>query len=147
MKKILTLTLLLICNHSWGFDHNVVIGQWAVYQGNITEKDYYYFLNINSDYSGTLIRSLGREPITYHFTKKDVIKNDGYLVIKLNKHQKAIISAWKLESGSGKLTGQIFMYNENGDLFNMLYFPLELLETDHKYLQNDTIKLLSKKYR
>ena len=39
------------------------------------------------------------------------------------------------------------MYKESGELFNMLYFPLQLLDDNHKVMDNDAIKNLSAKYR
>ena len=142
MKSILAIIVILISAQCWAFDHNVVKGQWAVYQ-----NDSYYFLNISNDFSGTLVRALGHDPIVSKFSAGDVIKRDVYLEIKLNQNEKAVLSAWKLKSGSGRLTGQVFMYKENGELFNMLYFPLQLLEPNHKFLKHKIIKQLSEKYR
>ena len=39
------------------------------------------------------------------------------------------------------------MYKESGELFNMLYFPLQLLDDKHKFMDNDAIKELSAIYR
>ena len=142
MRNILAIITLTISTQCWAFDHNFVKGQWAVYQ-----NDSYYFLNISNDFSGTLVRALGHEPIVSKFSAGDVIKRDGYLEIKLNQNEKAVLSAWKLKSGSGRLAGQVFMYKESGELFNMLYFPLQLLEPMHKFLNHEEIKQLSKTYR
>ena len=147
MKRIITLTIILFSQSGWGFDHNIVKGQWAVYQSNMLSDNYYYFLRFNNDFSGVLVRSLEHEPITRAFKAEDVIKQDGYLEIQLSKYEKAVLSAWKLKSGSGRLTGQIFMYKENGDLFNKLHFPLQLLDDKHEYMSNDAIKELSAKHR
>ena len=147
MKRIITLTIILFSQSGWGFDHNIVKGQWAVHQSNMLSDNYYYFLKFNNDFSGVLVRSLEHEPITRAFKAEDVIKQDGYLEIQLSKYEKAVLSAWKLKSGSGRLTGQIFMYKENGELFNMLYFPLQLLNEDHEFLKHEEIKSLSTIYR
>ena len=142
MKTILAIIIFSFSTLCWSFEHNVVKGQWGVIQDNS-----YYFLNISNDYSGTLVRALGHEPIVNDFSANDVIKRDGYLEIKLRPNEKAVLSAWKLESGSGRLTGQVFMYKDSGELFNMLYFPLQLLEPNHEFLNNATIKQLSERYR
>ena len=147
MKRIFILTILLFSSTCWAFDHDVVKGQWAIYDENESSGSSYYFLNINNDYSGVLIRSLGHEPITSKFSSKDVKKQNGYLEINLGNNQNAVLSAWKLKSGSGRLTGQLFMYKESGELFNMLYFPLQLLNDKHEFMSNDEIKELSAKYR
>ncbi len=147
MKKILALTIILFSTSCWAFQHDVVKGQWAVYDSNALSNNTYYFLNINNDYSGVLIRSLGHKPITRKFTAKDIVKQNGYLEINLSNNEKAVLSAWKLKSGNGRLTGQLFMYKDNGDLFNMLYFPLQLLNKKHEFMSKDEIKQLSAKYR
>ena len=147
MKRIYILSIILLSSTCWAFDHNVVKGQWAVYQSNMLSDNYYYFLKFNNDLSGVLVRSLGHEPITRAFKAEDVIKQDGYLEINLSKYEKVVLSAWKLKSGSGRLTGQVYMYKENGDLFNMLHFPLQLLDNKHEFMRYDAIKELSAKYR
>ena len=100
-----------------------------------------------SDFSGTFIRSLGHDPIIRKFSAGDVIKRNGYLEIKLNSNEKVILSAWKLDSGGGHLTGQVFMYKESGEIFNMFYFPLQLLEAKHEFLNYEEIKQLSEIHR
>ncbi len=94
-----------------------------------------------------MVYDLGNGPAVLNFKTNDVIKRNGYLEINLTPTEKAVLSAWKLKSGSGRLTGQIFMYKENGELFNMLYFPLQLLTKNHKFLNHEPIKRLSAKYR
>ena len=125
----------------------MVKGQWAVYDSGLLSNNTYYFLSIKNDFSGVLIRSLGHEPITIEFSSKNVIKQNGYIEINISNYEKVVLSAWKLKSGSGRLTGQLFMYKESGELFNMLYFPLQLLNDKHKFMNNDVIKELSAKYR
>ena len=125
----------------------MVKGQWAVYDSSLLSNSTYYFLNINNDFSGVLVRSLGHTPITREFSSKDVIKQNGYIEINLSNNEKVVLSAWKLKSGKGRLTGQLFMYKEGGVLFNMLYFPLQLLNDTHKFMGNDAINGLSAKYR
>ena len=147
MKRIHALTIILFSTSCLAFQHDVVKGQWAVYDSGVLSDSAYYFLNINNDYSGVLIRSLGHDPITSSFSSKDVIKQNGYIEISLSKNEKVVLSAWKLKSGSGRLTGQLFMYKESGELFNMLYFPLQLLNDKHKLMSNYVIKDLSAKYR
>ena len=93
------------------------------------------------------MRYFGDKPLTREFKSSDVKKRDGYFEVSLNPREKAVFSAWKLKSGKGKLTGQIFMYKKNGELFNMLYFPLELLSENHKLLSHEAIKSLSANYR
>jgi len=147
MKRFLLTSLLFFCTSSFAYDHSVAIGQWAVYQSNLLSDDRYYFLNINPDYSGALVRYFGDKPLTREFKSSDVKKHDGYFEVNLNPREKAVFSAWKLKSGNGKLTGQIFMYKEDGELFNMLYFPLELLSENHKLLNHEAIKSLNANYR
>jgi hypothetical protein len=142
MKIITGIFIFLFSSSSWSFDHNVVKGQWAVY-----DSGSYYFLNINDDYSGTMVRAFYHAPSIFNFDPNDVVKRDGYLEIKLAPKEKAVLSAWKLKSGPGRLTGQVYMYKDSGELFNMLYFPLQLLEPNHELLNNETIKQLSEKYR
>ena len=74
-----------------------------------------------------------------------LITTHNYIPLFTNK-EKVVLSAWKLKSGSGRLTGQLFMYKESGELFNMLYFPLQLLTDKHKFMDNNAIKELSAKY-
>ena len=147
MKRIIALTFILFSSTCLAFQHDVVKGQWAVYDSSFTSDSPYYFLNINNDFSGVLIRSLGHKPITSKFSSKDVIKQNGYIEINISNNEKVVLSAWKLKSGSGRLTGQLFMYKESGELFNMLYFPLQLLNDKHELMGNDAIKELSAKYR
>lgn len=118
------------------------MGQWAVY-----ENGSYYFLNINNDFSGTMVRAFNDAPSTFNFGSNDVIKRDGYLEINLTANEKAVLSAWRLKSGPGRLTGQVYMYKDNGEVFNMLYFPLQFLEPNHEFLSHEAIKNLSDKYR
>jgi len=147
MKRILTLIIILFSSTCLAFQHDVVKGQWAAYDSSLLSDSTYYFLNINNDFSGVLIRSLGHEPITIEFSPKDVIKQNGYIEINISNKEKVVLSAWKSKSGNGRLTGQLFMYKEDGTLFNMLYFPLQLLNDKHKFMANDAIKDLSAKYR
>ena len=147
MKRLISTILLIFSTTSSAYDPTAAIGQWAVYQTDLISDDRYYFLNIKPDYSGALIRSLGHEPIIREFNSAAVTKHDGFFEIALSPREKAVFSAWKLKSGSGKLTGQIFMYNENGELFNMLYFPLQLLNKGHEFLKHEEIKSLSTVYR
>ena len=129
------------------FDHNVAIGQWAIYQKNLLSADYYYFLNVNPDFSGVLVRNYGDNPEVREFDAKDTRKHEGFIEVTLSPYERIVFSAWKLKSGSGKLTGQLFLYNHDGTLFNMLYFPLELLNNNHELLENETIRALSKTHR
>ena len=146
--KLLAFTILVFFSKlAFAYDHSVAIGQWAIYQKNYFSADYYYFLNIKPDYSGVLVRYYGDKPLVRKFDSNSVIKRDGYFEVQLSPREKAVFSAWKLKSGSGKLTGQIFMYKENGELFNMLYFPLQLLKEDHEFLKHEAIKELSATYR
>lgn len=146
--KYLALAIWLITGTATAaFDHKVAVGQWAAYQSNLLSADYYYFLNINSDFSGTLVRDFGDRPISRDFRSSDVEKHDGFFEVNLGPNEKAVFSAWKLNPGSGKLTGQIFMYNADGTLFNMLYFPLEFLGKDHGLLKHEAIDELSKAHR
>ena len=146
--KYLVLALCLISSAATAaYDHTIAIGQWAIYQKNILSADYYYFLNINSDFSGVLARNYGDKIEAREFKPSDVIKHDGYFEVNLSSYEKAVFSAWKLKSGSGRLTGQIFMYNADGTLFNMLYFPLEFLSKDHELLKYDAIRELSTTHR
>ncbi len=146
--KYLVLALSLISSAATAaFDHTIAIGQWAAYQKNILSADYYYFLNINSDFSGVLVRNYGDKSEVRKFKLGDVKKHNGYFEVNLSSYEKAVFSAWKLKSGSGKLTGQIFMYNADGTLFNMLYFPLEFLSKNHELFKYDAIKELSTSHR
>ena len=147
MDRLLAIFILLLSPNVWAFDHDVVKGQWGIYQQNTNSKIFYYFLNINNDFSGTFVRALGHKPITHTFNTEDVIKRDGYLEVQLDNDEKAVLSAWKLESGSGRLTGQIFMYKENGELFNMLHFPLQLIDSNHEFMKHNEIRQLSEIYR
>ena len=147
MKSIIAILLILFSLPSWGFDFAAIKGQWAIYHASLIADDDYYFLNINNDLSGTLIRSLGHEPIIRSFSSNDVIKRNGYIEINLYNNEKAVLSAWKLKSGSGRLNGLIYMYKENGELFNTLYFPLQLLKKNHEFLSHEKIRELSNKYR
>lgn len=105
------------------------------------------FLSIKPDYSGVFVRSLGHEPIIRKFDSDNVIKQNGYFEVNITPSEKVVFSAWKLKSGSGKLTGQVFMYKENGELFNMLYFPMQLLKSNHEFLKYESIKDLRETYR
>ena len=146
--KYLALTSWLITSAASAvFDHTVAVGQWAAYQSNLLSADYYYFLNIKSDFSGTLVRHFGDRSISREFRPSDVKRHDGFFEVNLSPNEKAVFSAWKLNSGSGKLTGQILMYNGDGTLFNMMYFPLELLTKDHELLKYEAIDELSKAHR
>ncbi len=147
MRKIILTLGFLICSSAAAYDHNVAIGQWAVYQSNLLKSDYYYFMNLNRDFSGVLVWSFGGEPIKREFSSSNLVKRDGYFEVKLSPTEKAVFSAWKLESGRGHLTGQVLMYKPNGDLFNMLYFPMRFLSKNHEFMQYEAIKKLSYAYR
>lgn len=147
MKYLALAVCLLSSSASAAFDHTVAIGQWAVYQSNMLSADYYYFLNINSDFSGKLVRYFGNKPISREFRSSDVKKHEGFFEVNISPNEKAVFSAWKLKSGSGKLTGQILMYNGDGSLFNMMYFPLEFLSKNHELLKHEAINKLSKAHR
>lgn len=147
MKRSLFVFSLLLSNWVWAFDHDVVKGQWAVYKSSLLSKDSYYFLHIADDFSGTFIRALGHEPITRKFMAEHVKKQNSYIEIQVSPNETAVLSAWKLKSGSGRLTGQILMQKENGELFNMLYFPLDLITPNHDLLSHEVIRVLSEKYR
>ena len=147
MKSFISIFALIFSMTTSAYDHTVAIGQWAVYQSNLLSDDHYYFLNIKPDYSGVFVRSLDHEPIIRKFDSENVIKQNGYFEVNLTPNEKVVFSAWKLESGSGKLTGQVFMYKENGELFNMLYFPMQLLKNNHEFLKYEAIKELRETYR
>lgn len=153
MRVLLTTIILFSSLNCWAFNHDIVKGQWAVYQENpktnnkLSYGDFYYYLDINNDFSGTFIRYLGRgEPKTRTFKPSAVKKHDGFIEIQLNKSEKAVLSAWKINN-SGALVGVIYLYNEKGVLFNMLHFPLELVSPDHKILKRQVIKKYYEKYR
>ena len=146
--KYLVLILCLVSSKAIAaFDHSVAVGQWAAYQKNLLSADYYYFLNINPDFSGILVRNYGNKAQARAFEPDDLRKHDGFFEIMLSPNERAVFSAWKLKSGSGALTGQIFMYNADGTLFNMLYFPLDYLNADHELLKHEAIKDLSTTHR
>ena len=147
MNKLIALILFLLSSSCWGFNHDVVKGQWALYENNYISNDYYYFLNINDDFTGVLIWSFDNKPMIREFVSKDVIKRDGYIEIELESNKKFILSAWKLKSGAGRLSGQLYLYKENGELFNMINFPLHLLEKNHKFLEYKEIKKHAETYR
>ena len=147
MKYLALSIWLLTSTASAAFDNTVAIGQWAAYQSNMLSADYYYFLNINSDFSGKLVRHFGGQSISREFQSSDVKKHDGYFEVNLHPNEKAVFSAWKLKSGSGKLTGQILMFNSDGTLFNMMYFPLEHLSESHELLRHEAIDELSNAHR
>ena len=147
MRILVCLSLIVFSSLSWAFEHDVVKGEWAVYEKNYISQDYYYFLKINEDFSGALIRSLGHDPIVREFKAENLVKRDGYIEIMLTEYEKVIISAWKLKSGPGRLAGLLYMYKESGELFNMLHFPLHLLEKGHKYLEYEEIKNHAETYR
>ena len=146
MKIIIGTILLAYSVFSFSFEPKVVQGSWAVYHENLASDDYYYFLQINEDWSGELTRSLGHDPITRSFQKKNVVFRDGYIEIQASESEKMVLSAWVLPSGSGRLTGQLFMYKENGDLFDMLYYRLSLVNPNSELLEHDEISKLYKKY-
>ena len=147
MKNIIATILILFTSPCWSFDYSAIEGQWAIYHNSLLTDDDYYFLNIKKNLSGTLIRSLGHDPVIRHFNSNDVIKRNGYIEINLSNNEKAVLSAWKLKSGSGRLNGLIYMYKENGELFNTLYFPLQLLNNNHEFLGYERIKKLYNKHR
>ena len=146
MRQTVFLILVLLSTFTFAFEPKVVQGTWAIYEKNLLSDDDYYFLNINEDWSGEFTRSLGHKPITRTFTKENVIIQNGYVEIAVSASEKMVLSAWVLPSGSGRLTGQLFMYKENGELFNMLYYPLELVTADSKLLKQDVISNLYQKY-
>ena len=146
MRKLVFALFLTLCQVSFAFDRNVVHGQWAVYSSNWLSGPDYFFLAVHEDFSGVLVRSFRGEEIRRPFTAANVLFRDGYLEIQLNETEKTILSAWKEPSGTGKLTGQIFMYKKNGDLFNMLYFPLQLLQPGDKLSREMPIKELSNEF-
>tara|TARA_R100000687_G_scaffold81919_1_gene79859 strand:- start:67 stop:510 length:444 start_codon:yes stop_codon:yes gene_type:complete len=147
MKKSAFLMLLVVSSYCRAFDSSVVLGDWAVYQENLMSEDYWYYLCIRQDYSGFLIRSFKNDPLRRNFSSKELVKHDGFIEIQLSNREKAVLSAWKLKSGSGRLTGQIFMYRENGELFNMLHFPLNLVKDGEPILKYEQISGLKRECR
>jgi hypothetical protein len=146
MKKIVFFILSLMSAYTFAFEPKVVQGTWAVYDDNLVSSDNYYFLQINEDWSGEFTRSLGHKPITRTFTKEDVIFRNGYIEITASPKEKMVLSAWVLSSGSGRLTGQLFMYKKDGELFNTLYYPLDLVTPNSALLEQDDISKLYRKY-
>lgn len=147
MKSIITTILLILSFPCSAFDYSAIEGQWAIYHGGLLSKEQYHYLKINSDLSGTLVSSLGHPPITRSFNASDVTKRSGYIEISLKNNEKAVLSAWKSKSDTGRLNGVIYMYKESGELFNTLYLPLQLLDKNHEFLANEKIKELSIKFR
>lgn len=146
MRTLALLLLLIMAPAHAAFDRTVVQGQWGAYASHWFGPPQYYFLAINEDYSGVLVRNFGDKEVRRTFSAADVTFRDGYFEVALGSSEKAVFSAWKLPSGVGRLTGQIFMFKKGEELYNMLYFPLELLTPGHDLLGESEIRTLSDEF-
>lgn len=132
MRTLLILVLSVISVLATAMDRDVLVGSWGAAKGNFFSEDDWWFLCVRNDSSGFLSRSFNGSYTRDDFASDAVILREGYVEILLQKRAKAVVAAWKT-SGSGRLTGQWLLYREDGRLYNMMYFPLSLLQKGERF--------------
>lgn len=110
------------------FDYTDLVGEWASYKLNQEFGSSYYYLRIDSDYSGEFgFMSKGFEGKGFSFTSEEVTFNDGILLIKPKvKGQPKFVAT--VSGSEALLDGTVFMYqsfdNDVWQLFNTLHLGL-----------------------
>ena len=137
MRIFLVFIFGVISVFATAMDKSVLVGSWGVAKENFLSEDDWWFLCVKEDTSGFLSRSFDGSYIRDEFSSDAVILRDGYAEILLQENAKAVVAAWKAP-GSGRLTGQWFVYREDGRLYNMMYFPLTLLKKGEWFSDSET---------
>lgn len=116
------------------FDNGVLCAEWGAVESHWLKSDWYQYLKVNDDFSGVFSYSFGEEPITLRFSPGDVMHEDGFVVIRLNRPGgspfRLVLAGWRMASGEGLVTGTLFMYQEELGreyLFNSIPVRLEWL--------------------
>lgn len=132
--------LLLWAQAAVAFDESVLYGQWAAMQQQDGAPDRHFFLNVNADLSGALIRTRNGTTIERIFRREDADTREAYLELDLPGGETAILWAWKQNNGLRRVNGLLFEEGRQAPVRNMLPVPLEYLGPDHELQLDPTIR-------
>ncbi len=132
--------LLLLCSPvAMAFEPSVLQGQWAALQQREGATDRYFFLTVNADMSGVLVRTRGENTITRRFDAGDSRSRQAYLEADLPNDETVILWAWQQNNGVRRVNGLLFEEGRQEPVRNMLPVPLEYLGAQHELRQNPRI--------
>ncbi len=136
IMKYHLLLLVLFSPLAMALDPSVLQGQWGAHQQREGEPDRYFFLTINADLSGVLVRTRGEDTIIRRFDSEDSRSREAYLEADLPEGETAILWAWQQNNGLRRINGLLFEEGRQQPVRNMLPVPLEYLGPQHE-LQRD----------
>ena len=139
--------LLLLCSPAaMALEPSVLQGQWAAHQQREDATDRYFFLTVNADLSGVLIRTRGEETITRRFDAADSRNREAYLETDLSGGETAILWAWQQNNGVRRVNGLLFEEGRAEPVRNMLPVSLEYLGPQHELRQQSPIGQWARQY-
>ncbi len=144
--KLRTLLLLLYSPWAMALEPTVLQGQWAALQQRQDARDRYFFLTVNADLSGVLVRTSGGETVTRRFDAQDSRNREAYLEADLAGGETVILWAWQQNNGLRRVNGLLFDKGRQAPVRNMLPVPLEYLGPQHKLRQNPRIGAWTREY-
>lgn len=130
--KYLLFALAMLSSTALAFEPSILQGQWAAHQQRETGEDRYFFLSVNADLSGVLVRTQGGETIERRFDVEDTMSREAYLEADLAEGETVILWAWKQNNGVRRVNGLLFEKGRQEPVRNMLPVPLEYLGPDHE---------------
>lgn len=143
----LRILLLLLCSPvAMALEPSVLQGQWAAHQQRQGAPDRYFFLTVNADLSGVLVRTRGEETITRRFDAGDSRNREAYLEADLPGGETAILWAWQQNNGMRRVNGLLFEEGRQEPVRNMLPVPLEYLGPQNELRQDPRIGEWARQY-
>lgn len=126
MIKSIVFSLVLFSSCTYADFKSDLVGEWNAFGSNY-EFNYYMYLNINSDFTGTFATTKDGVFRILDFAKEQVNVSNGHLNITLRESDKLktvlVISAFTTTSTS-LLTGNLFLYSKSSNgsvkLFNTI---------------------------
>jgi hypothetical protein len=145
MRRIIFL-LCLWSTAAFAFEPSVLHGPWAAHQQRTGQPDRYFFLTVQPDLSGVLVRTRKGERITRTFSPDDTRTGEAYLEVSLPADETAILWAWRQSNGRHRVNGLLFEEGRAAPVRNMLPVPLEYLGPDHALRRDPIIGELLETY-
>jgi hypothetical protein len=148
-KMVMTLRiLLLLLLPAWAnaLEPTVIQGQWAAIQERQDATDRYFFLTVNADLSGVLVRTRGEETVTRRFGADDSRNREAYLEADLTGGETVILWAWQQNNGLRRVNGLLFDKGRQAPVRNILPVPLEHLGPQHELRQHPRIGAWTREY-
>jgi hypothetical protein len=124
--------LLFAATMANAFDVAVLHGEWAAHQQRPDEPDRYFYLRINKDLSGVLVRTNNDDTIARRFAPEQAHVRQSYLELTLDNNETAILWGWKQNNGLRRVNGLLFEEGSPQAVRNMLPVPLEYLDKQHQ---------------